>query len=78
MKIELLFFFFFVIMIIGQINLNGNKKSKEKVIEIESINRQKMLEMMMKKMTKKTKSTRIRFCNMTLAWSPGPWRDKAD
>ena len=39
MKIELLFFFFFVIMIIGQINLNGNKKSKEKVIEIESINR---------------------------------------
>ena len=37
----------------------------------------------MKKMTKKTKSTRIRFCrirfcNMTLAWSLGLWRDKAD
>ena len=32
----------------------------------------------MKKMTKKTESTRIRFCNMTLAWSLGLWRDKAD
>ena len=41
MTIELLFLFlfFFVIMIIGQINLNGNKKSREKVIEIKNMNR---------------------------------------